>query len=135
MKKTNRQNKTGLTVNWPTGFYTMETCESHPNVPSIWNQNQHFILITLRVRLTNALEDKQVVKLGTLKGSKGRPKLVFATVPVSQKTIDDARNAGVFLDDNIPHVMNVVDVKTMDDDMTGNTETTVYTDTNVPQTV
>jgi len=135
MKKTNRQNKTGLTVNWPTGFYTMETCESHPNVPSIWNQNQHFILITLRVRLTNALEDKQVVKLGTLKGSKGRPKLVFATVPVSQKTIDDARNAGVFLDDNIPHVMNVVDVKTMYDDMTGNTETTVYTDTNVPQTV
>jgi hypothetical protein len=135
MKKTNRQNKTGLTVNWPTGFYTMETCESHPNVPSIWNQNQHFILITLRVRLTNALEDKQVVKLGTLKGSKGRPKLVFATVPVSQKTIDDARNAGVFLDDNIPHVMNVVYVKTMYDDMTGNTETTVYTDTNVPQTV
>jgi hypothetical protein len=135
MKKTNRQNKTGLTVNWPTGFYTMETCESHPNVPSIWNQNQHFILITLRVRLTNALEDKQVVKLGTLKGSKGRPKLVFATVPVSQKTIDDARNAGVFLDDNIPHVMNVVDVKTMEVDVTENTETTVYTDTNVPQTV
>lgn len=28
MKKTNRQNKTGLTVYWPTGFYTMETCES-----------------------------------------------------------------------------------------------------------
>lgn len=135
MKKTNRQNKTGLTVNWPTGFYTMETCESHPNVPSIWNQNQHFILITLRVRLTNALEDKQVVKLGTLKGSKGRPKLVFATAPVSQKTIDDARNAGVFLDDNIPHVMNVVDVKTMEVDVTENTETTVYTDTNVPQTV
>ena len=24
MKKTNRKNKTGLTVNWPTGFYTME---------------------------------------------------------------------------------------------------------------
>jgi hypothetical protein len=135
MKKTNRQNKTGLTVNWPTGFYTMETCESHPNVPSIWNQNQHFILITLRVRLTNALEDKQVVKLGTLKGSKGRPKLVFATAPVSQKTIDDARNAGVFLDDNIPHVMNVVDVKHMEVDVTENTETTVYTDTNVPQTV
>lgn len=135
MKKTNRQNKTGLTVNWPTGFYTMETCESHPNVPSIWNQNQHFILITLRVRLTNALEDKQVVKLGTLKGSKGRPKLVFATTPVSQKTIDDARNAGVFLDDNIPHVMNVVDVKPMEVDVTENVETTVHTNTNVPQTV
>jgi len=77
MKKTNRQNKTGLTVNWPTGFYTMETCESHPNIPSLWDHNQQFILITLRVRLTNAIEEKQVVKLGTLKGVKGRPKLVL----------------------------------------------------------
>jgi len=73
--------------------------------------------------------------LGTLKGNKGRPKLVFATTPVSQKTIDDARNAGVVLDDNIPHVVNVVDVKPMEVDVTENVETTVHTNTNVPQTV
>jgi hypothetical protein len=110
MKKTNRQNKTGLTVNWPDGFYTMETCESHPNIPSLWDNNQHFILITLRVRLTNAIEEKQVVKLGTLKGVKGRPKLVFANAPVSQATVEAARNAGVVVDENIPNMVNVVSV-------------------------
>ncbi len=111
MKKTNRQNKTGLTVNWPTGFYTMETCASHPNIPSLWDQNTHFAaLITLRVRLTNAMEENQVVKLGVLKGTKGRPKLVFANAPVSQATVEAARNAGVIVDDNIPNVVNVVNV-------------------------
>jgi hypothetical protein len=111
MKKTNRQNKTGLSVNWPTGFYTMETSESHPNITSLWSQNQHFAaLITLRVRLTNAIEANQVVSLGTIKGSKGRPKLVFANTPVSQETIESARAAGVTLNDNIPHVVNVMSV-------------------------
>ena len=111
MKKTNRQNKTGLSVNWPTGFYTMETSESHPNITSLWSQNQHFAaLITLRVRLTNAIEANQVVSLGTIKGSKGRPKLVFANAPVSQETIEAARAAGVTINDNIPHVVNVMSV-------------------------
>ncbi len=136
MKKTNRQNKTGLSVNWPTGFYTMESSESHPNIVNLWDQNRHFAaLITLRVRLTNALEDNQVVKLGTIKGSKGRPKLVFANAPVSQETIDAARNAGVVLDDNIPNVVNVVSVKPTDVEVTDAVETTVHTDTTVPQTV
>jgi hypothetical protein len=136
MKKTNRQNKTGLSVNWPTGFYTMESSESHPNIVNLWDQNRHFAaLITLRVRLTNALEDNQVVKLGTIKGSKGRPKLVFANAPVSQETIDAARNAGVVLDDNIPNVVNVVSVKPTDVEVTDVVETPVHTDTTVPQTV
>jgi hypothetical protein len=111
MKKTNRQNKTGLSVNWPNGFYTMETSESHPNIPSLWSQNKHFAaLITLRVRLTNAIEANQVVSLGTVKGIKGRPKLVFANAPVSQETIETARSAGVVLNDNIPHIVNVMSV-------------------------
>ena len=137
MKKTNRQNKTGLTVNWPTGFYTMETCESHPNIPSLWDQNQHFAaLITLRVRLTNAIDDNQVVKLGTLKGTKGRPKLVFANAPVTQETVDTARKAGVIVDENIPNVVNVVNVAPTETE----TETEVpvvveRADTSVTQTV
>jgi len=89
----------------------METSESHPNITSLWSQNQHFAaLITLRVRLTNAIEANQVVSLGTIKGSKGRPKLVFANTPVSQETIESARAAGVTLNDNIPHVVNVMSV-------------------------
>jgi hypothetical protein len=135
MKKTNRQNKTGLSVNWPNGFYTMETSESHPNIPSLWSQNQHFAaLITLRVRLTNAIEANQVVSLGTVKGIKGRPKLVFANAPVSQETIETARSAGVVLNDNIPHIVNVMSVvptteETSDvmDHVTHNNNTTVST--------
>jgi hypothetical protein len=135
MKKTNRQNKTGLSVNWPNGFYTMETSESHPNIPSLWSQNQHFAaLITLRVRLTNAIEANQVVSLGTVKGIKGRPKLVFANAPVSQETIETARAAGVVLNDNIPHIVNVMSVvptteETSDvmDHVTHNNNTTVST--------
>ena len=133
MKKTNRQNKTGLSVNWPNSFYTMETSESHPNITSLWSQNQHFAaLITLRVRLTNAIESNQVVSLGTVKGAKGRPKLVFANAPVSQETIEAARVAGVVLNDNIPHIVNVMNVvptteETSDvmDDVTRTANTTV----------
>ena len=136
MKKTNRQNKTGLSVNWPNGFYTMDISESHPNITNLWDQNRHFAaLITLRVRLTNALEDNQVVKLGTIKGSKGRPKLVFANAPVSQETIDAARTAGVILEDNIPNVVNVVNVKPTEIETTESVEITVHTETDVPQTV
>ena len=136
MKKTNRQNKTGLNVNWPNGFYTMDISESHPNITNLWDQNRHFAaLITLRVRLTNALENNQVVKLGTIKGSKGRPKLVFANAPVSQETIDAARTAGVILEDNIPNVVNVVNVKPTEIETTESVETTVHTENDVPQTV
>jgi hypothetical protein len=111
----------------------METSESHPNITSLWSQNQHFAaLITLRVRLTNALEANRVVSLGTVKGIKGRPKLVFANAPVSQETIEAARVAGVVLNDNIPHIVNVMSVvptteETSDvmDDVTCTVNTTV----------
>lgn len=136
MKKTNRQNKTGLSVNWPTGFYTMESSESHPNIPNLWDHNKHFAaLITLRVRLTNALENSQVVKLGVVKGSKGRPKLVFANTPVSQSTMDEARAAGVVLEDNIPNVVNVVAVKPTDVENCENVEVHSKTTSTVPETV
>lgn len=118
MKKTNRQNKTGQVVNWPTSFYVVDnvvdptdgTTPLPSNIPSLWNQNPHFILITLRVRLNNAIQANQVVSLGTIKGEKGRPKLVYANVPVSQETIEAARAAGVTLNQNIPHVVNVMSV-------------------------
>jgi len=136
MKKTNRQNKTGLTVNWPNGFYTMDASESHPNITNLWDQNRHFAaLITLRVRLTNALEDNQVVKLGTIKGGKGRPKLVFANTPVSQETIDAARTAGVVLEDNIPNVVNVMNVSPVTEETSESVEVREKTSTSVTQTV
>lgn len=102
MKKTNRKNKTNLVVNWPTGWFTVD---------SLLAENSEFEKITLRVRVKKALEDKSVGVIGTLKGSKGRPKLVFATLPVSQETLVDAKSAGAVLDNDTTDVMPVVDVK------------------------
>lgn len=102
MKKTNRKNKTNLVVNWPTGWFTVD---------SLLSQNSEFEKITLRVRVKKALEDKNIGMIGTLKGAKGRPKLVFATLPVSQETLIDAKTAGTILDNDTTNVMPVVDVK------------------------
>lgn len=102
MKKTNRKNKTNLVVNWPTGWFTVD---------SLLADNAEFEKITLRVRVNKALEDKSVAVIGTLKGSKGRPKLVFASTPVSQQTLIDAKSAGTVLDNDTTNVMSVVDVK------------------------
>ena len=103
MKKTNRKNKTNLVVNWPTGWFTVD---------SLLADNSEFEKITLRVRVNKALEDKSVSILGTLKGSKGRPKLVFATAPVSQETMVDAKSNGVVLDNDTTNMVEVVNVKT-----------------------
>lgn len=101
MKKTNRTNKTNLIVKWPAGFYTIETLMEH---------NSDFIPITLRVRLNNAIKDKSVTVLGSLKGGKGRPKLAFANAPVSNETIEAAKAAGVVMENVHADVINVVSV-------------------------
>jgi hypothetical protein len=101
MNKTNRKNKTNLTVKWPTGFYTVD---------SLFNSNPEFIKITLRVRLNNAIKDGTVSVLGSIKGSKGRPKLAFANAPVSAETLKLAREAGVVEDVPSQHIIDVVKV-------------------------
>lgn len=136
MKKTNRKNKTGLVVNWPTGFYIVDNgadengTATYPNVPTLWDHNRHFAtLITLRVRLSKAVEeDKSVTVLGTIKGELGRPKKVYANLPVSQETIDAARTAGVVLNDNIPHIVNVMSVTPVTEDTVNNVEGITRTD-------
>lgn len=101
MKKTNRKNKTNLVVNWPTGWFTVD---------SLLSDNAEFEKITLRVRINKALEDKSVSVIGTLKGSKGRPKLVFATTPASQDILVDAKSHGVVLDNDTTNMVEVVNV-------------------------
>lgn len=136
MKKTNRKNKTNLVVNWPTGFFVMESSEDHPNIEALTTYNPEFVPITLRVRLNNAIEDKHTTKIGTLKNAKGRPKLVFAVAPVSIETVDAAKNAGVLIDNDVTNVVNVVDVKV--DNKSDNTmidEEVTHEDTDIVTTV
>ena len=102
-KKTDRKNKTNLTVTWPSN-------DTYFGVSDLANLNKDFIAITLRVRLKNALDEGVVTQIGTVHGGKGRPKLAFAMSPVTETAINAARSAGVLLDTKYDTV-NVLDVK------------------------
>lgn len=85
--KTGRKNKTRQELTLPaSGHYTIdELCASNVN----------FVVITLRVRLKKLVNEGKVIELGTIHMAKGRPKIVCATAPVSESTINAARTAGV----------------------------------------
>ena len=112
-KKTDRKNKTNLTVTWPSN-------DTYFGVSDLANLNKDFIAITLRVRLKNALDEGVVTQIGSVHGGKGRPKLAFAMTPVTDAAINSARTAGVVLNDKYETV-NVLDVK-------AETDTTEHTD-------
>ena len=102
-KKTDRKNKTNLTVTWPSN-------DTYFGVSELTNLNKDFIAITLRVRLKNALDEGVVTQIGTVHGGKGRPKLAFAMSPLTEAAITAARSAGVVLVDKY-NTVNVLDVK------------------------
>ena len=102
-KKTDRKNKTNLTVTWP-------STDTYFGVSELANLNNDFIAITLRVRLKNALDEGVVTQIGTVHGGKGRPKLAFAMSPVTEAAVTAARAAGVVLVDKY-NTVNVLDVK------------------------
>jgi hypothetical protein len=106
-KKTDRKNKTNLTVTWPSN-------DTYFGVSDLTALNSDFISITLRVRLKNALDEGSVSQIGTVHGGKGRPKLAFVMNPVNEAAINAARNAGVMLADKF-NTINVLDVKAKSD--------------------
>lgn len=118
-KKTDRKNKTNLTVTWPSN-------DTYFGVSELANLNKDFIAITLRVRLKNALDEGVVTQIGTVHGGKGRPKLAFAMNPVTEAAVTAARAAGVVLVDKY-NTVNVLDVKAQAE-TTEQVETTNKTD-------
>ena len=77
-KKTERKNKTNLNPNWPTTpFFTIEDLQAlNPDAKNI----------TLRVRLNKRREDFEVTEIGNITGGQGRPRKVFAFMPVPEET-------------------------------------------------
>ena len=90
--KTNRKNKTGLTINWPKDTYFTIKYDLLP-------LNPEFVPITLRVRVKKALTDNVIVKIGEKMGGKGRPSLIFATTPVSHDVYEKAKADGILMVD------------------------------------
>lgn len=91
IKKTNRKNKTNLSVNWVNGFFTIEDLHA---------ANPNFVEITLRSRLNIAKKENQIAEIGCIHSGKGRPKLVFANTPVTKEVLETARQAGVIFNEN-----------------------------------
>jgi hypothetical protein len=119
-KKTNRKNKTNLTVTWP-------SADKYFTIADLMETNKEFIPITLRVRLKNAIDDGTVVEIGTIHGGKGRPKLAFAMNPVTEDVLATARQAEVVLHDKY-NTVKVLDVTSKP------TETPVKTEVEVSKT-
>lgn len=101
-KKTNRKNKTNLTVTWP-------SANKYFTIADLLETNVDFIPITLRVRLKNAIDDGTVVEIGTIHGGKGRPKLAFSMSPVTEEVLATARQSEVVLHDRY-NTVKVLDV-------------------------
>ena len=103
IKKTNRKNKTNLSVTWVNRFFTIEDLHA---------ANPNFVEITLRSRLNIAKKENQIAEIGCIHSGKGRPKLVFANTPVTKEVLESARQAGVIFNENYDSIA-VVSVDTV----------------------
>lgn len=107
MNKNIEKINTKKEVKWPTTQYF--------TIDDLIVLNTQFVLITLRVRLTKAIEeDGKVAEIGSIPGGKGRPKKVFAFTPVTKDVLDKAESNGINLVDKAREKFQyVVGVETM----------------------
>lgn len=102
MKKTDRKNKTNLTVTWPSNVFTIK--ELNVN-------NPEFVEITLRVRMKKAMESGEITEIGVLHNGKGRPTLVFVYGTPTKEHIEEAKSRQVILKD--ASTVNVIKITNM----------------------
>lgn len=107
MNKNIEKINTKKEVKWPTTQYF--------TIDDLIVLNTQLVLITLRVRLTKAIEeDGKVAEIGSIPGGKGRPKKVFAFTPVTKDVLDKAESNGINLVDKAREKFQyVVGVETM----------------------
>ena len=112
MKKTDRKNKTNLTVTWPSNIFTIKELNA---------SNPEFVEITLRVRMKKAMESGEITDIGVLHNGKGRPTLVFVYGTPTKEHIEEAKGRQVILKDastvnmikitNTPAIADIFDRK------------------------
>lgn len=83
---TTKNKKSTVTIEWPTSHFTINDVQT--KYPDSVN-------ITLRFRVNKALENKEIVLIGKIKPSIGRPKKVFAKANPTKELIEAATAAGV----------------------------------------
>jgi hypothetical protein len=99
MKKTDRKNKTNLTVTWPSNVFTIKELNA---------KNPDFVEITLRVRMKKAIDSNEITEIGVLHNGKGRPTLAFVYGTPTNEHIEEAKSRQVILK-NSPTV-NVIKI-------------------------
>ena len=102
MKKTDRKNKTNLTVTWPSNVFTIKELNAN---------NPEFVEITLRVRMKKAMESGEITEIGVLHNGKGRPTLVFVHGTPTKEHIEEAKSRQVILKD--ASTVNVIKITNM----------------------
>jgi hypothetical protein len=102
MKKTDRKNKTNLTVTWPSNVFTIKELNAN---------NPEFVEITLRVRMKKAMESREITEIGVLHNGKGRPTLVFVYGTPTKEHIEEAKSRQVILKD--VSTVNVIKITNM----------------------
>jgi hypothetical protein len=102
MKKTDRKNKTNLTVTWPSNVFTIKELNAN---------NPEFVEITLRVRMKKAMESREITEIGVLHNGKGRPTLVFVYGTPTKEHIEEAKSRQVILKD--ASTVNVIKITNM----------------------
>jgi len=115
MKKTDRKNKTNLTVTWPSNVFTIKELNA---------QNTDFVEITLRVRMKKAIDSGEITDIGVLHNGKGRPTLVFVYGTPTKEHIEEAKSRQVILKDvssvnvikitNTPTTVDIFDRKSVE---------------------
>ena len=115
MKKTDRKNKTNLTVTWPSNVFTIKELNA---------QNTDFVEITLRVRMKKAIDSGEITDIGVLHNGKGRPTLVCVYGTPTKEHIEEAKSRQVILKDvssvnvikitNTPTTVDIFDRKSVE---------------------
>lgn len=99
IKKTTRKNKIGQTLSFSDKIFTIDDLQA---------LNPGYCNITLRVHLKEALKKGEVIELGYLKGSKGRPKLVMAVAPITPENLKEAEEREIILKNDL--IINISSV-------------------------
>lgn len=108
-RKTQRKNKTKQVIVWPSH-------DTYFTITDLVSANEHMLTsaakpsdITLRVRLSKAItEENLVAVIGQKNSGKGRPQLVFAMRPVKQTAIEKASTDGISV--SMAKVMPVMEI-------------------------
>jgi len=108
IRKTQRKNKTGQVINWPSHdeYFTIEELKaSNPHMLTTTSSD-----ITLRVRLSKAISENVVAEIGQKNSGKGRPLKVYTMMPVKQTSINKASTDGISV--NVPSITPIMEIST-----------------------